>query len=70
MRVFSRGAAIRLGVLAGLLAGGATYAYVAMIRMPGRSYAGALEPLDARGQARAPDHGVAVGVTGWMHRRR
>lgn len=53
LRVWSRGAAWRLAILFVLLGSVFTWAYFAMIRMPGKSYAGALEPLDARGRGLA-----------------
>jgi hypothetical protein len=51
IRVFSRGAAIRLTVFSALLAAATVWMWLAMVRMPGRSFAGPLEPLDARGLA-------------------
>lgn len=46
LRVFSRAAAWRLGVLFAVLGAGAAWSYVTMIRMPGKSYDAGLEPLD------------------------
>jgi hypothetical protein len=51
LRVFSRGAAWRLGALVVLLGSGSIYGWITMIRMPARSHAGPLEPLDAHGVA-------------------
>ena len=51
IRIFSRGAAIPLAVFGVLVGVGAVWAWWTMIRMPGRSYAGSLEPLDARGSS-------------------
>jgi hypothetical protein len=51
LQLWSRGAAWRLAVLFVLLGIVSTWSYFAMIRMPGKSYAGALEPLDARGRS-------------------
>jgi Zn-dependent M28 family amino/carboxypeptidase len=53
LQVFSRAAAWRLGGLLLVLMAAASWSYCTMIRMPGRSYTGALEPLDAEGAARA-----------------
>jgi hypothetical protein len=50
LRVFSRGAAWRLATLSVALGVGGTWAYFAMLRMPGASYSGALAPLDPRGE--------------------
>jgi hypothetical protein len=44
-RLFTRGAAVRLGLFAAALAIGTLYGWNKTIRMPGRSYAGALAPL-------------------------
>jgi hypothetical protein len=49
LRVFSRAAAWRLGVFVALLGSASAWGWFAMIRMPGKSYGGALEPLDANG---------------------
>ncbi|MDO9020637.1 MAG: M28 family peptidase [Deltaproteobacteria bacterium] len=46
-RLFTRGAAIRLGVFAGAVALLSLYGWSRTIRMPGRSYAGALPALTA-----------------------
>jgi Zn-dependent M28 family amino/carboxypeptidase len=51
VRVFSRGAAWRLAVFVVLLGVASGWSYFAMVRMPGISYAGALEPLDAHAAA-------------------
>ena len=51
MQVFSRRAATRLVIASVLLGAPLVWAYVAMIRMPGRSFTGGTAPLDARGEA-------------------
>jgi hypothetical protein len=51
LRIFSRGAAWRLGGLFVLLGGASLYGWLSMIRMPGRSHAGPLDPLDEPARA-------------------
>lgn len=46
-KLFTRGAAVRLGLFAAALAAGSLYGWNKTIRMPGRSYAGALAPLSS-----------------------
>ena len=45
IRIFSRGALIRLGILAAFLAFAGLWGYVKMIKMPGKSYTGPLPVL-------------------------
>jgi hypothetical protein len=53
VRVWSRGAAWRLGIGFAVLAIASAWAYLDMIRMPGESYAGPLEPPDSQEAALA-----------------
>src|ERR1700722_6429137 len=67
VRLFSRGAAWRLGMFFALLGIASVWGWLDMIRMPGKSHAGALEPLDARGvllrdQLRADVEALAGGI--------
>jgi len=47
LRIMSRGAGIRLAVLAVIIVVGLTVAYLMLVRMPGESHRGPLPPLDA-----------------------
>jgi Zn-dependent M28 family amino/carboxypeptidase len=51
LKVWSRAAAWRVGVFSGLGVVALCWGYFAMIRMPGKSYTGALDPLDPGGKA-------------------